>query len=226
MTIDLRNWTPRALPGTDPLIGRFAVVSPTDATRDAPELFQALRHGDPLLWDYLPYGPFADEPGFASWLAAHAVNDARHPRTVIELSSGLPVGNASFLKVDQGNGDIEIGHIFFSARLQRTPMATDAIYQMMKHAFDDLGYRRVVWKCDANNARSVRAARRFGFQHEGHFRQHRIVKGKNRDTAWFSVIDGEWPVVKAAFEVWLDEANFDGEGEQVRSLAEVRNSLN
>lgn len=223
--IDLSDWSPRALPHRAPLEGRFTQVIPTEPGRDAAQLFEALRRGDPVLWDYLPYGPFVDESAFATWLDAHTKDAVLHPRTVVDRQSGKAVGNASYLGVDQANGDIEIGHIFFSAALQRTCMATEAIFLMMRHAFDDLGYRRMVWKCDASNARSMRAAARFGFQHEGVFRQHRIVKGKNRDTAWFSIIDGEWPQVKRAIEQWLDDVNFDADGRQVRSLVAVRELL-
>lgn len=225
MIVDLSDWTPRALPQCEPLEGRYTRVIPTDADRDAVDLFESLRHGDPVLWDYLPYGPFADVAAFVTWLHTHTKEAVLHPRTVVDRQSGKAVGNASYLNVDQANGDIEIGHIFFSAALQRTRMATEAIFLMMRHAFDDLGYRRLAWKCDASNARSMRAAARFGFQQEGVFRQHRIVKGKNRDTAWFSIIDGEWSQVKGAIEEWLDDANFDADGRQVRSLVAVRESL-
>jgi RimJ/RimL family protein N-acetyltransferase len=222
MTPDLETWTPRQLLTTGPLTGRFVSVAPTDPERDAAALFAATSAGDPRLWDYLPYGPFSDEATFAAWLRTHVDDSSLLPRTIVDNETGLPVGNASFMGIDQDHGELEIGHIFFSPKLQRTRAATEAIYLMIRHAFDDFGYRRLVWKCDANNARSMRAAERFGYQHEGIWRQHRIVKGRNRDTAWFSIIDGEWPEVKAAFEEWLDDANIDGDGRQVRSLGEVR----
>lgn len=225
MSPDLESWTPRQLPTTGPLTGRFVSVVPTDPVRDAAALFAATSAGDPRLWDYLPYGPFAEEATFAAWLRTHVDEPRLLPRTIVDNETGLPVGNASFMWIDQDHGELEIGHIFFSPGLQRTRSATEAIYLMIRHAFDDLGYRRLVWKCDANNARSIRAAERFGYRHEGIWRQHRIVKGRNRDTAWFSIIDRDWPDVKAAFEAWLDDVNFNAEGLQVRSLVEMRESL-
>jgi RimJ/RimL family protein N-acetyltransferase len=132
---------------------------------------------------------------------------------------------ASFMRMDPQNGVIEIGHIWFAPALQRTRQATEAIYLMARHAFDDLGYRRLEWKCDSLNGPSRRAAERFGFTYEGVFRQHMVVNGRNRDTAWFSIIDGEWPAVRAAFEAWLAPENFDSKGGQRRSLAEARHGI-
>ncbi len=222
MTSDLSNWSPRPLPTVDPLEGRFVTVVRSEPDRDASGLFEVTSSGDPAMWEYLPYGPFASEAEFAAWLRTHVDASGLWPRTVVDNATGSPVGNASFMWIDPVHGELEIGHIFFSARLQRTRSATETIYLMLRHAFDELGYRRLVWKCDANNMRSVRAAERFGYRHEGIWRQHRIVKGRNPDTAWFSIIDGEWPKVKAAFEGWLDDANFDGDGKQIKSLAELR----
>ena len=222
MTTDLAVWTPRPLPAVEPIEGRWVTVLPTDVTRDAAGLYEATRQGDPALWDYLPYGPFPDEAAFEQWLATHVADPLLIPETVVDRGSGNPVGCASFMRIDQDHGTIEIGHIFFGAGLQRTAAATEAIYLMLRHAFDDLGYRRVEWKCDAANGRSVRAAARFGFQPEGVWRQHRIVKGRNRDTAWFSIIDKEWPDVRAGFEAWLSDDNFDEEGRQIRRLEELR----
>jgi RimJ/RimL family protein N-acetyltransferase len=129
---------------------------------------------------------------------------------------------ASYLRFAPQHRVVEIGHIWFGAALQRTPAATETIYLLARHAFEDMHVRRLEWKCDADNARSRRAADRFGFTYEGVFRQHMLVKGRNRDTAWYSLLDSEWPVARAAFEAWLDEANFDAEGRQRRSLADLR----
>lgn len=225
MTNDLTGWTSRPLPTTESLRGQLVRVLPTDPERDAPALFEATSGGDPHLWDYLPYGPFGDLPEFTTWLRTHVDEPRLLPRTIVDIASGAAVGNASYMWINAEHGELEIGHIFFGARLQRTRLATEAIYLMLHHAFDDLGYRRAVWKCDANNARSMRAAVRFGYQFEGIWRQHLIVKGRNRDTAWYSIIDDEWPVVKSAFEVWLDDSNVDANGKQRRSLGEVRDSL-
>jgi RimJ/RimL family protein N-acetyltransferase len=222
---DLAGWTPRPLPTTEPLAGSRVTLVPTDVTDHAMGLFEATRAGDPALWDYLPYGPFPDEAVFEQWLARFVADPDLYTETVIDNASGLPLGCASFMRVDQANGVIEIGHIFLGAGLQRTVAATEALYLMMRHAFDDLGYRRLEWKCDAANGRSMRAAERLGFVYEGTFRQHRIVKGRNRDTAWFAIIDTEWPVVRAALEAWLSPDNFDADGDQLRRLDEIRESL-
>ena len=134
----------------------------------------------------------------------------------------LAGGVVSYLRIEPEHGCIEIGHIWFGAALQRTPAATETIYLLARHAFDDLGHRRLEWKCDAANARSRRAAERFGFTFEGVFRQHMIVKGRNRDTAWFALLDGEWPAARAAYEAWLRPENFDADGRQLSPLAAAR----
>jgi RimJ/RimL family protein N-acetyltransferase len=191
--------------------------------RQAPHkdtLFAGLHDGgDPHLWDYLPYGPF-EQPEWDRWFAeAEASTD---PLFFAVVAEGVPRGQASYLRIEPEHGVIEIGHIALSAALQRTPGATEAIFLLARHAFDDLGYRRLEWKCNAENARSCRAAERLGFTFEGVFRQHMIVKGRNRDTAWFSIIDPEWPAVRASFESWLAAENFDRQGRQRRALAELR----
>jgi RimJ/RimL family protein N-acetyltransferase len=190
---------------------RLEPLSPAHAE----DLFAAAA-GDPHLWDYLPYGPFADPASLRAHLAAQASSD--DPLFFAVVVDGRAAGVVSYLRIEPEHGCIEIGHIWFGASLQRTPAATEAIYLLARHAFDDLGNRRLEWKCDAANARSRRAAERFGFTFEGVFRQHMIVKGRNRDTAWFSIVDGEWPAVRARFETWLDPKNFDAEGRQRASL--------
>lgn len=222
---DLSNWTARELPSRGPLEGNRVSVMATEIERDAVGLYEATREGDPALWNYLSYGPFEDAYAFSQWLESHLRDPETMPVTVVDRATGKALGSASFMRIEPQFGVIEIGHIFLGASLQRTPSATEAIYLMMRHAFDDLGYRRLEWKCDAANARSVRAATRFGFQPEGVFRQHRIAKGRNRDTAWFSIIDTEWPHVRAALEAWLAEDNFDIEGRQIRRLEECRAEL-
>ena len=141
---------------------------------------------------------------------------------IVERRSRRALGMASFLRIEQGHGVIEVGHIWYSPALQRTRLATEAMYVMARHVFDDLGYRRYEWKCNALNEPSRRAAVRLGFTFEGVFRQHMVIKGANRDTAWYSMLDGEWPAAKAAFEAWLRPDNFDADGRQLRSLAELR----
>lgn len=139
---------------------------------------------------------------------------------VVDVETGRAEGRVSFMRMDPANGVIETGAILFGPRLARSRGATEAIYLQARHVFDDLGYRRLEWKCDAENAPSRRAALRFGFVYEGIFRQHMVIKGRNRDTAWFAMLDHEWPARKAAFEAWLDPANFDAQGRQVRPLAD------
>ncbi len=218
----LADWTPRELPTADPLVGPRVMLVPTDVTDHAMGLFEATRDGDPALWNYLSWGPFPDEAEFEQWLARFVADPDLYTETIIDRLSGRPVGSASFMRVDQANGVIEIGSIFLGAELQRTAAATEALYLMMRHAMDDLCYRRLEWKCDAANARSMRAAERLGFVYEGTFRQHRIVKGHNRDTAWFSIIDSEWPAVRTALEAWLSPDNFDPDGDQLRRLEDIR----
>ncbi|MDP3814270.1 GNAT family N-acetyltransferase [Pseudomonas sp.] len=221
---DLSNWQPRPVPQREPLAGRFVRLEPLASARHGDDLWLALQGlgCDPALWDYLPYGPFASRAPFDAWLAANAASADPLFYTVIDLASGRALGLLSFLRIAAKDGCIEIGHIAFGQAMQRTPGSTEAVWLLARHAFDDLGYRRLEWKCDARNARSRRAAERLGFVHEGLFRQHMLVKGQNRDTAWFAIIDGEWPARREAFERWLTADNFDAEGQQKRRLEDLR----
>jgi len=167
------------------------------------------------MWTYLPWGPFADAQAFQAMIDDTA---EAFQRFVILDAAGGPLGTASYLRHDLAFGSVEVGAVIFSPRLQRTPAATEAMFLMMRRAFDEAGYRRYEWKCDALNAPSWAAALRLGFQFEGVFRQERVVRGRNRDTAWFSVIDREWPALRSAFERWLAPANFDEAGRQRLSL--------
>jgi len=212
---------PASPPTHHPLEGARVCLEPLDPERHADDLLAAAG-GDPQLWDYLPYGPFADAAELRSWLAERAASPDPLFLAVVDLETGRAAGVVSYLRIEPEHGCIEIGHIWFGAELQRTPAATETIYLLARHAFDDLGHRRLEWKCDAANARSRRAAERFGFTFEGVFRQHMIVKGRNRDTAWFSLLDGEWPAARAAFEAWLAPGNFDADGRQRSSLAAAR----
>jgi RimJ/RimL family protein N-acetyltransferase len=192
----------------------------------AESLFEAA-HGegsDPELWDYLAYGPFPDLTSFRDWLEERAASEDPLFFAVVDTASGRAMGMVSFLRIDEAFGVIEIGHIWFGSALQRSRSATETIYLLSREAFDGLGYRRLEWKCNNANARSKRAAERFGFTFEGVFRQHLIAKGKNRDTAWFSIIDGEWPAIRRGYERWLADDNFDSEGRQKTSLIEARAS--
>ncbi|KAJ5493257.1 hypothetical protein N7539_002003 [Penicillium diatomitis] len=176
------------------------------------------------LWTYISKGPFTDKTSFTKFMIANVQSEDPFYYAVIDKKTQTPVGFFSLLRIDRTNRVIEIGFIVFSPLLQRTTAATEAVYLLARTVFEDLGYRRFEWKCDNHNAPSKRAATRFGFKAEGVFRQHLIVKGRNRDTAWFSILDGEWPHVKLAFETWLDPGNFDAEGKQLHSLVEIRAS--
>jgi RimJ/RimL family protein N-acetyltransferase len=209
----------RGRPARTPIEGDRVRLEPLDPDRHARNLFAAAQ-GDDALWDYLPYGPFGDLEALTEHLRAQAASDDPLPFAVV--TDGKAVGIVTFMRIEPAHGVIEIGHIWFGAPLQRTAAATEAIYLLAREAFDGLGNRRFEWKCNAANDRSRTAAERFGFTFEGVFRQHMIVKGENRDTAWYSIIDGEWPRVRDAFEAWLDPANFDADGRQKRSLRSIR----
>jgi RimJ/RimL family protein N-acetyltransferase len=209
------------LPGREPLAGHRVRLEPLDADRHGADLFAAAQ-GDPELWTYLPYGPFATPEALHEHLARQAASLDPLYYAVVDVASGRAAGVVSYLRIEPDHGVIEIGNIWFGAGLQRTPGATEAVYLLAREAFDGLGNRRLEWKCNAENGRSRRAAERFGFTFEGVFRQHMIVKGRNRDTAWYALLDGEWPAARAAFEAWLDPANLDGDGRQRRSLEELR----
>jgi RimJ/RimL family protein N-acetyltransferase len=215
---------PARRPERETLEGTRVRLEPLDADRHAEDLFAAA-HGagaDPALWAYLSYGPFATADALCQHLATQAASSDPRFYAVVDTATGRAAGVVSYLRMEPAHGVIEIGHIWFGAPLQRTPQATETIYLLARHAFDALGNRRLEWKCDAANDRSRRAAERFGFTFEGVFRQHMIVRGRNRDTAWYSILDREWPAVRAAFEAWLAPANFDAEGRQRASLTALR----
>jgi RimJ/RimL family protein N-acetyltransferase len=219
---DLSNWQPRPAPQRQPLTGRFVRLEPLDPGQHGDDLWLALQGPDPALWDYLPYGPFASREAFDAWLVGNAQSADPLFFSVIDLSSGRAVGLLSYLRITPKDGCIEIGHIAFGQAMQRTPGSTEAVWLLARHVFDDLGYRRLEWKCNALNARSMRAAERLGFVYEGLFRQHMVSKGHNRDTAWFAIIDGEWPARRTAFERWLAADNFGAKGRQKRRLEQLR----
>jgi RimJ/RimL family protein N-acetyltransferase len=221
MTIQKLEWHPAKSPRRVPLEGETVRLEPLNSGRHGEQLFAATAGADST-WTYLPYGPFANKDQFLSWLAERAAIDDPLAFTIIDRAAGAARGMATFMSIVPEHGVIEIGHIWLSPKLQRTREATEAIYVMARHAFEDLGNRRLEWKCDAQNAASRRAAERFGFTFEGVFRQHRVIKGRNRDTAWYSIIDGEWKQRREGFEAWLAPANFDASGAQRRSLAEIR----
>jgi RimJ/RimL family protein N-acetyltransferase len=202
------------------LTGRSCRLEPLD-DQHVEGLYDALCAGSPpSIWTYMPTGPFADLDEFAAHVARLRATPAMVPMAIL-LPDGRPVGIATFLRIDHANGTAEVGYISYSSVLQRTTAATEAMYLMAAHAFDVVGVRRYEWKCDALNAASRSAAARLGFTYEGTFRQAVVTKGRNRDTAWFAITDDEWPRLRAAFEAWLDPANFDRQGRQRARLQDL-----
>ena len=202
--------------------GRFCRLERLDPARHAQDLFAANKlDASGQNWTYLFVGPFADFGTYRTWLEQVAKADDPLFHTIIDRKTESAVGVATFMRIDRPNGVIEVGNINYSPLLQRTPAATEAMFLMMARVFDELGYRRYEWKCDNLNAPSRAAALRLGFQFEGIFRQAVIYKNRNRDTAWFSMIDSEWPTLKRAYEQWLAPDNFDAEGRQQRKLNDL-----
>ncbi|MFO1033668.1 MAG: GNAT family protein [Hyphomicrobiales bacterium] len=211
---------PGSKPDLRPLHGHWVRLDPVSVARHAQQLFASFDGMDPNgdVWTWMAYGPFADLDVFAAWLKDREASRDPWFYAIVDRQSGEARGMASFMRADPANGAIEIGNIWLSPGLQKTRQASEAIYLMIRHAFDDLGVRRLEWKCDALNQPSRDAAKRFGFTFEGIFRQHYIIKGRNRDTAWFSIIDKEWPSIRKGFEAWLDPANFDEKVQQKAKL--------
>jgi RimJ/RimL family protein N-acetyltransferase len=211
------DWSPREPVRPVTLAGRWSRIEPV-ASHHLPQLYDALVLRSPAsIWTYLAAGPFDGPAGLNAWLRELNDDPGAVPHTIC-TADGRGVGVASYLRLDHANGSVEVGGIAYAAELQRTTAATEAMFLMMRHVFDDLGYRRYEWKCDTLNEPSRRAAARLGFTYEGTFRNALVYKGRNRDTAWFSITDLEWPGVRAAFEAWLDPDNFDSEGRQRRPL--------
>jgi RimJ/RimL family protein N-acetyltransferase len=222
-TIGLRvdGWTPPSPPPREAMDGRTCRLEPLEAARHGAGLHSAnLLDTDYRNWTYLPYGPFARLDDYLDWVSSVAGRDDPLFHAIVDRQTGQPVGVASYLRIDPAAGSIEVGHINYSPPLQRTVAATEAMYLMMRRAFE-LGYRRYEWKCNALNAASRAAAQRLGLSYEGVFRQARVDKGRNRDTAWYAAIDREWPALDQAFRRWLDRANFDEQGRQRTSLSEL-----
>lgn len=220
---DLSNWTPRPRPERKAIEGRYVRLEPLSAAGHGDGLFTAATEGDAddrfrWLGDVTP-GSRAE---FRSWLEKAEASEDPLFFTVIDTASGEPVGRQTLMRIDPAYGVIEIGNIHWGPRMQRSRLSTEAQYLFARYVFDELGYRRYEWKCNDRNEPSKRAAVRFGFNPEGLFRQHMVVKGENRDTAWFSIIDTEWPALKAAYEAWLDPSNFDAGGKQKRRFEDIR----
>lgn len=219
----VEDWQPRLVPDSRLLFGASVVVEPLDVSRHGPALWQAFSADtEGWLWDYMGYGPFASQAAMAA--AYERISAAADPffYAFVPKPEGRAQGVASFLRITPAHGTIEIGHICLAPCLQRTRAATEALFLMMRHALDELGYRRLEWKCDALNAPSRRAAERLGFTFEGIFRHHMVVKGRNRDTAWYAIVADDWPPLRKAFNRWLAADNFDAEGRQIRPLSAFR----
>ncbi|MDW3223125.1 MAG: GNAT family protein [Paracoccaceae bacterium] len=217
------DWTPPCEPVGAPMRGQYAQLEKLDADLHSVSLYQSFEKQD-TVWDYLPYGPFASFELYRHWVHETVQDKSTVFYAVRNLESGNWEGVASFLRIDPRNGSIEVGHINYSPSLQRTRAATEAMFLMMQWSFSQ-GYRRYEWKCNALNLGSRRAAQRYGFSFEGVFRQATIAKGHNRDTAWFAVIDSEWPALKTAFETWLAPQNFDANGVQRKRLGDLTRSV-
>jgi RimJ/RimL family protein N-acetyltransferase len=210
--------TPALPPGPATLEGRYGRVERLAQHHDA-ALWNGVK-GHDQIWTYMSYGPLADFAAFSKWLASRLTLDDPYSYAIVDRS-GQAVGIATLMEIRPAMRVIEVGHIVYSPALQRTPLGTEAQYLLARYAFETLGYRRYEWKCNALNASSRRAALRYGFAFEGILRQHMIAKGRNRDTAYFSMLDSEWPARKAAFERWLAPGNFDADGKQRVSLSEL-----
>ena len=213
------NWQPASMPTDCVVTGKYCRVERLDPKLHSADLFAA-NTVDPLgaNWTYLPYGPFVDLPSYQGWVDEVAAGSDPIFFAVVDEKTQRAVGVASYMRIDPEEGAIEVGHINFSPLLQRNRMGTEAMYLMMQRVFEELRYRRYEWKCNALNSASRVAALRLGFSYEGTFRQSGVVKGRNRDTAWFSVLDVEWPRIKQAFQTWLAPGNFDADGVQVAPL--------
>jgi RimJ/RimL family protein N-acetyltransferase len=219
--VPLPDWVPPPLPPREPMTGRFCRLEPLDPDRHAAALFEAdAADADSRSWTYLAYGPFSTLASYRAWLSANCLGDDPLFFAIIDTADGRPAGVASYLRIAPAAGSIEVGHLHYSPRLQRHPAATEAMYLMMRWAFES-GYRRYEWKCDAQNAASRAAAQRLGLSFEGVFRQATVYKGRNRDTAWYAAIDSEWPALRQAFQAWLDPRNFDEGGRQRTRLSDL-----
>ena len=209
--------TPARLPGDVTLTGRFGTVERLDPAWHGATLWEAMR-GHDALWAYNPFGPFPEAAGFGSWLGERVKLRDPFYYTIVD-TAGRAVGMATLMEIRPAHRVIEVGHICYTPSLQRTPLGTEAIYLLARYIFEQLGFRRFEWKCNSLNMPSRQAAARYGFVYEGEFRQHMVVKSRNRDTMWYSMLDSEWPKRKAAFERWLKPENFGADGKQQVSLA-------
>lgn len=219
----VNDWTPRERPARIVIEGKHCRLEPLDMDRHGADLFDAYgRAPDGRDWTYLFAGPFTDADAFRDYLTKAAASTDPLHYSVIDLSSGKAVGTLALMRIEPVHGVIEVGSVTFSPLLKQTRISTEAQYLLMRYAFDDLGYRRYEWKCDSLNAPSRKTALRLGFEFEGIFRQAIVYRGRNRDTAWYAIIDRDWPRVRRGFERWLADDNFDADGKQRAPLAQLR----
>lgn len=215
--MDLKEWKPVPLPGPVTLTGRWVTLEPLSAEKHGRALWQAVAGHDEI-WQWLSDGPYASEADLTAALAAKEAGPAARFYAIVPAATGQAAGYASLMRMDPAHGVIEVGNVLFSPELQRTHASTEAQFLLAQYVFEELGYRRYEWKCNALNGPSRKAAERLGFSFEGVFHQHMVIKGKSRDTAWYAMLDTEWPARKAAFVSWLAESNFDATGRQKRTL--------
>lgn len=215
----LPDWTPPRAPTGESLEGQYVRLEKLGAEAHAALLFRSYE-GDDAVWDYLPYGPFHSAAAYHRWVKSIAGQEDPVFYAIYDKDVGAWGGVASYLRIKPEAGSIEVGHINLSPQLQGTRAATEAFVLMIQWAFE-AGYRRFEWKCDALNTPSRRAAQRLGLSYEGVFRQHTVVKGRNRDTAWFAATDQDWPSLSSAYDVWLSASNFDAEGQQAERLGDL-----
>ena len=211
------NWKPVPCAGPVTLRGRTVTLEPLTAKHHTGDLWQAIQGHDEV-WDWLFDGPYHSEADLRQTIEEKQAGTGALFLAIVPVDTGKAAGYASFMRIEPAHGVIEVGNIMLSPALQRTTAATEAMYLMASHVFDHLGYRRYEWKCNALNQPSRRAALRFGFTFEGIFRQHMVIKDRSRDTAWFAMLDSEWPARKQSFESWLAPANFDADGTQRKTL--------
>ncbi|MDJ0920266.1 MAG: GNAT family protein [Henriciella sp.] len=221
--MSLKDWTPRAAPGEWPLPGVYSVLEPIDCDVHLTGLTDAVSgRKNNEIWRYMPDGPYKDEMDFRDRFGAIADHLGWAIMVIRQAQSRDILGMSSYMRLRKSHGSVEVGAVAFGSKLKRSREATEAMYLMASHVFDELGYRRYEWKCHNDNAASRRAAERFGFKFEGVFRNDMVVKGTNRDTAWFAMTDADWPAIKAAFQAWLSPSNFDAAGQQKKRLEEFR----
>jgi RimJ/RimL family protein N-acetyltransferase len=219
------RWVAPKFPAYEAMEGRLCSIEPLVPDRDSITLYEANSlDKEGKMWTYLPYGPFASFELYRSWLRVSVLTSDPQFYAIIDKSTQKAIGVAAYLRIDPKNGSIEVGHLNFSPLMQKTAIATEAMFLMMQRAFN-LGYRRYEWKCNALNKPSRRAAQRLGLSYEGVFRNATVSKGRNRDTAWYAAIDEEWPALQAAFKQWLDPTNFDAQGQQKVSLSSLTQEI-